>query len=136
MKQLYVYSTLANDQEYTTWKKTGNDLPLADRSVVIKGGFGVADKKTIVTSYGAAVTQITESQLEDLRANEVFQMHEKNGFMVVKDQSESGEVAASDMDTKDNSAPLVPQDFAEGQAPIVAGVTEEEAPLPKSKRKS
>lgn len=136
MKDIYVYSTLANDQQYNVWKKSDNDLPTIERAVLIKGKFGVTDKKTLVTSYEAAVTKITESELEDLRQNEVFQLHVKNGHIIVKDHSANGEAVASDMNIQDPSAPLVKQDFEEGQAPIVAGVSEEEeAPAPRSKRK-
>lgn len=117
----YVYSTLTAPVEYATWTKGGGDMPTIESVVRIAGGTGVVDRKTLVTPEGAIVTKVTEKELTNLRDNEVFKLHEKNGFIVVKDHAEDGVAAASDMETRDQSAPLVPEDFAgtETGAPVL-----------------
>jgi len=49
--------------------------------VLVKGGAGVANDR-LITPRGV-VTEITEEQAEALRANPVFAMHEKNGFVQI-----------------------------------------------------
>lgn len=123
----YVYSTLTADQLYTVWSHDGSEkgapLPNAERQVLIKGGTNVVDRKTLVTPTGAVVTKVSEQELEDLRGNDVFKLHEKNGYIAVKDHVEDGEAAASEMDTRDQSAPLVPADYegSETGAPVLTG---------------
>lgn len=123
----YVYSTLTADQCYNSWTSDGSvkgePLPTVEHSVLIKGGSNVVDRKTLVTPTGAVVTKITEKDLNALNNNEVFKLHQANGFIVVKEYAEDGEAAASDMDTRDQSAPLVPEDFAgtETGAPVLSG---------------
>lgn len=119
MKKLsyYVYSTLSSDVDYTVYDKGGGDVPVKAGSVLVKGGTGVADKR-IITPTGAVPTAITAEEYELLKDNSVFQQHEKNGFVVVKDKLQDGEkVATGGMESRDASAPLTETDFAEGEAP-------------------
>lgn len=126
-KSYYVYSTLTADQVYNSWTGDGSEkgaaLPTIEHSVLIKGGSNVVDRKTLVTPTGAIVTKITQKDLDALNENAVFKLHQANGFIVVKEHAEDGEAAASDMDTRDQSAPLVPEDFTgtETGAPVLTG---------------
>lgn len=111
-KTVYVYSTLATDTAYTEWREGGADLPVPGRAIVIKGGTGVANKN-FITPMGV-VTKITEEELSVLKENKVFQMHEQNGFIRYSyAQTDPEKVATKDMATRDNSAPIVPQDYSE-----------------------
>lgn len=117
-KTHFVYSTLAADTAYTTYQTGAADMPVADGQILIKGGTGVADKR-LITPTGAVITKVDEEALSRLRENQVFQLHEANGFIVVSDHAEDGEVVAADMTGRDESAPLVPADFPADNQPIV-----------------
>lgn len=119
--RLYVYSTLASDVAYTNHVSGGADLPIPLEPVLVKGGAGVANDR-LVTPRGV-VTEITEEQAEYLRANPVFCLHEKNGFVEIGDTYVDPDKAAADMEGRDNSAPLVPQDLPAGDQPAGEEVT-------------
>ena len=91
----------------------------------------VADAR-LVTPDGAVITEIEADQLELLRKDAVFALHEKNGFLKISEHAQDGEAAASDMASRDQSAPLTDADFEEGKAPV-AGKAAPEAPKPTAK---
>lgn len=122
MTDYYVYSTLTASQRYTNYQPGGGDLPIAAGEVFIAGGANIPDKY-LRTPDGSVVTKVSEEQMEVLNANEVFQMHMKNGFIRVSDHNEHPEVVAADMETRDQSAPLVDQDFEPDQAPVTNAPT-------------
>jgi hypothetical protein len=64
----YVYSTL--------------NLSLRFGDIVINGGAGVANKRTLITPLGV-VTQVTDEQLEQLKREPAFQGHMKDGFITI-----------------------------------------------------
>lgn len=109
-KKVFLYSTLSSDQAYTVYKDGGGDLPQVEGQILVKGGANVPDGR-MITPEGAVITATTPENLERLRQNEVFKLHEANGFIVVSDHKVDGEVAAADMTGRDQSAPLVPADF-------------------------
>lgn len=113
--KLYVYSTLSSDMNYTNHAQGGADLPQALPPVFVKGGAGVANDR-LITPRGVA-TEITEEQAEYLRANVLFQLHEQNGFVQISDAKVDADVAAADMQGRDQSAPIVPQDLPNDQQP-------------------
>jgi len=118
-KKLFIFSTLASDVAYTNHEQGGGDMPISLPSVVVKGGAGVANDR-IVTPRGVA-TEVTEQQVEYLRQNDVFKMHEKNGFVMVSESYADPDTVAADMTGRDNSAPIVPQDNIAADAQTVVG---------------
>ena len=130
MSKYYVYSTLASDVSYTNHAKGGGDMPIELPPVFIKGGAGVANDR-LITPLGV-VTEVTEQELAYLRENEVFKLHEKNGFISISERKTDPDKAALDMTARDNSAPLVPEDMKPEDQPASVGGEE---PSPKSKRK-
>jgi len=128
-KKIYVYSTLSCDNIYHRTLQGGADLPVFEGDVLIKGGAGVANDR-LITPRGI-VTTITEEQLEVCRADPVFVMHEKNGFIQVGENLVDAEVAAADMTGRDQSAPLVPADLPADAQPMGS----EDAPAAPSKTK-
>ena len=112
----YVYSTLSNDQVYTSYKAGPNGVNLADAKIFIAGQANITTKH-FVTPLGM-VTEVTDEQLAILRTNEVFKLHEANGFIKVEKRKTDADVAAADMQGRDQSAPLVEQDFKEDEAPV------------------
>ncbi len=116
----YVYSTLTASTDYCVWMPGGNDLPTAGRSIVIKGGTGIAIKgatsKDFITPYGI-VTQVTDEELALLEADDAFKLHVKRGYIRVERTKIDPEKVAANMASRDGSSPLVPQDFAENEQP-------------------
>lgn len=115
-KRLYVYSTLATDMAYTNHEKGGADLPIALPPVFIKGGAGVANDR-LVTPRGV-VTEISEEQAEYLQSNSIFQLHQKNGFVMIDTASVDPDKMAADMQGRDNSAPIVHADLPADTQPV------------------
>lgn len=111
----FVFSTLPNAQAYTSHKPAG-DIHIPDRTVVIKGGAGVADKR-YETAPGV-MTEISPEEHEFLEKNVVFQRHVKRGFIIVADKAEEVEKIAADQNRDSADRPLVDSDFeAEGVKP-------------------
>lgn len=123
MAKAYVFSTLTCDQHYTNWVSGGADVPVVDKTIHIKGGAGVANDR-IITPRGV-VTEIDEEDIAILEQNEVFKIHQKNGFVMIERKAADPEKVAADMASRDGSAPLTPNDYqandnAEAiQAPVV-----------------
>lgn len=120
MSKILVFSTLANDNAYTEYAKGAADLPVATRSVLIKGGTGINDAR-LITPSGVA-TEIEPEDLALLKGNSLFLLHEKNGFVkVVESKSskapDSEEIAeaTADMSTNDPSRQPVFGDFKADQ---------------------
>ena len=135
-KKLFIFSTLASDVAYTNHAQGGADLPIELPPVLVKGGAGVMNDR-IVTPRGVA-TEVTEEQVEYLRQNEIFKLHEKNGFVMVSDSYADPDTVAADMTGRDNSAPIVPQDNIAPDAETVVGgeaVEAQAAPTGGRKRK-
>lgn len=119
MSSHYVFSTLANDQNYTNWHQGGADLPIKGHSVLIKGGTGVANDR-LITPMGVC-TEISQYDLEELERNVVFKGHVEKGFITVRVKSADAEKVASEMNLDDESAPLTHADYQNDDGPIIEG---------------
>lgn len=128
----YIFSTLTAGQVYTKTvsPEGGNDLPKTVAEVYVAGGSNIADKY-LRTPIGV-MTPVTDEELTVLQENPVFKLHVENGFITIKDKAYDAEKVATDMKTRDQSAPLVEEDFAEDQKPIVAKAPD--APKPSGRR--
>jgi len=119
-----VASTLTSDVKYTLWRATKGGVNTPLKHVLIRGGHGVAHRHAnggIDTPVGM-LTSVTDDELELLKADEVFQTHQKNGFIriIETDRKVEPEKAAKDLEAKEPSAPLDDKDFEKGgraQAP-------------------
>lgn len=105
----YIFSTLTASQVYTRTAPGGADLPVTVAEVFIAGGSNVPDKY-LRTPLGV-MTPVTDEEMAVLTENPVFQMHMKNGFITITESPAEPEVVAADMETRDESAPLVDSDF-------------------------
>lgn len=124
--EAYVYSTLTAPVQYPAYVKGGGDMPTAETAVTIFGGANCPDK--YMRTPAGVVTPVTAEELEILRQSPVFQLHEKNGFVRVEKKKMDPEKIAADMNTRDQSAPLVDQDFeALGQEPPKMGKPEDDS---------
>ena len=109
----YVYSTLANDQLYTTYQNSGDGTPaIAVYKVFVKGGAGVATSIANgvagETPYGV-VTVVSDEDLGHLEKNQSFLDHQKGGYLTVVKKQVDVEVAIADMNRMDKSAPITPE---------------------------
>lgn len=126
-KLICVFSTLASPVTYTRWERGANNHPVAKASVTIKGGAGVANSH-VQTPRGVA-TLITPEQLAILKADKTCQLHMRNGHITIDENVErpptpdDAENAAANMEGRDVSAPLVPQDYSDKDRPVVGGET-------------
>jgi predicted class III extradiol MEMO1 family dioxygenase len=111
----YIYSTLAAPQAYTTYKKNDpKELALVESVVHIKGGTGIMEARNIQTPLGV-MTEVTSDELKALMENHVFKMHLENGYITIEDKEKKVEKVAKDMNMKDKSRPLTPDDFEKGK---------------------
>jgi len=128
----YVYSNMAASVIYAAAVPVeGRDLPESVEGILIRGGVGVADKKTLVTPTGAVVTGISSEELARLRADRVFLEHEKNGAVRVANHEADPEVVAADLRERDESAQLTPEDY---ETPPVVGAETAAAADPAPRR--
>ncbi|UNY40212.1 hypothetical protein KLEP174_gp08 [Pseudomonas phage vB_PcuM_ KLEP17-4] len=108
MADLYVYSTLSNDQRYVSYTSGASGVPKPESSIFIAGQANLMNKH-FVTPRGVA-TKVTAEQLAELRNNDLFKLHMKNGFITVSESKMDAEIVAADMEGRDQSAPIVEQD--------------------------
>lgn len=110
----YVYSTLACDTRYNDWtKRDPRMVPVSNRSVLIKGGAGVMNDR-LVTPTGVA-TEVTKEDLAFLLDHPLFQRHAENGFVTYDEFQKDIDKAIADLNKRDESAPLTPEDIATGE---------------------
>lgn len=115
----FVYSTLTASVRYCAGQPGEGGMIVPTDGILIEGGANVANKN-LITPTGAVVTPVTGEELDLLRGDPTFQLHEANGYLKVSEHREDGEkVAGQDMKLRDESAPLTPEDFKPGEAPKV-----------------
>jgi len=118
----FVYSTATNDIAYTEYHDAASDGALrpVKRKMIIRGGAGLPNRRTLLTPYGHG-TEVTEEGLEWLLTIPAFQRHMKAGFIKHFGAKKDANKVAADMSQRDGSAPLVPNDYSpEEQAKIKA----------------
>ena len=109
----YVFSTLTCDTNYCIYgNQTNRDVAIAKKKILIHGGHGVANKH-VYTPMGV-MTEVSEEDMKLLEADVHFQNHVKDGFIKVEKKKADTAKVAADMEQKDGSAPLTPQDYEEG----------------------
>ena len=108
----YVFSTLTCDNKYNIYepKLPGDKLNKLLKSVTIRGGANMNDRKFLITHKGVA-TKVSDEDLECLNNNKVFARHKERGFIVVDSQKRNANKVAASMTPKDKSAPKVEKDF-------------------------
>jgi hypothetical protein len=133
-----VYSTATNPTRYVEYNPRDGEndkrLPTVKRGVVIQGGAGLPAKKTLITPFGVS-TVVSDTDMEWLETVPAFQRHKAAGFIKVTKQLTDDEVATADMNRRDGSSPIVPQDYLpDGSGKTVGdieGNKPDDKPLPK-----
>lgn len=132
-----IFSTMTGSVTYTEWKLSPGGLSIAGKQVTVKGGANVADRRTIITPRGVG-TQVSNDDLAFLESDPTFKFHKQNGFITIDSVADirDADLAASDMEGRDDSAPDVEQDFEEGQAPVVVNTVKIDTPPPTGNRRA
>lgn len=124
----YIVSKASQDVEYADWVKGRNGRNTMRKSVIIKGGANVLNRKTMETPHGMT-NEVSAEDLKFLQAHTAFKKHVENGWMIVcKTKAEADKKATTAEKNedgtvkKDGSAQLTKEDFEKrGQkAPVVS----------------
>lgn len=113
----HVFSTLACDNRYTEWK-TNAGLNSIERSVLVRGGAGVAIKTlgpVGATPMGVR-TEVSDADAEWLSKNGHFIEHQKRGFVKIVNVAQDPEKAAQSMSDEDKSRPKTADDVKKDAA--------------------
>lgn len=118
----YIVSHESAGVEFPKWVRTKTGVD-AQGVVVIKGGAGVINKKTMETPKGV-ITEINKEDLEFLKTQTLFNEKVKLGSYEVVETEEKAK-KASKKGKKDKGAQLTAKDFEEaGQTPPMVGAEE------------
>lgn len=115
----FVYSTLSADVSYNVYYPVDAQIKAGVRtiqkSILIKGGSGVAPlgKRALATQFGI-VTEVTDEELEILKNDETFKTHLTHGFVSYASSKVDPEKIIVDMELRDDSSPIMPEDNLEG----------------------
>lgn len=119
---MYIVSHESASVEFPKWVRTKTGVD-AQGSIIINGGAGVINKKTMETPKGV-ITEITKEDLEFLKTQTLFNEKVANGSYEIVD-SEKKAKESSKKGKKDKGAQLTAKDFEEsGQTPPMVGANE------------
>lgn len=118
----YIVSHESASVEFPKWVRTKTGVD-AQGVVVIKGGAGVINKKTMETPKGV-ITEINKEDLDFLKTQTLFNEKVKSGSYEIVETEEKAK-KASKKGKKDKGAQLTAKDFEEaGQTPPMVGAEE------------
>lgn len=128
----FIYSTLANDQAYTSYKPRVNEktAPIVDRKIVIKGGARVVPHKQH-SAQAVVMTSVTDDQYDFLMNHPVFKRQLAKGFLRVTERKSEDDKVVRDMTARDNSAPKEPGDYVDTDTKPAGAETSEKLKLGK-----
>jgi hypothetical protein len=115
-------STLAADNRYTGWV-TNAGLNTVERSVLIRGGAGVAVKGARNpgdTAHGLR-TEVSDEDAAWLATHKQFQAHQKRGFVRIMNTAQDPNKAAASMAADDGSRPMTAADVKADAEKAAAG---------------
>lgn len=114
----YVYSTMSAGVTYQTFApNVGEGIAVVEKSITINGGANVVDKKHVITPKGV-VTEVSDADLEILESIWLFKKHKENGFIQVEKKSVSVEKIVADMEERDKSSPVRPEDYKDNDPEV------------------
>lgn len=106
----YIYSTASNDVNFVNWKKTSErSVTIPEGNIKIKGGANVPNSN-LMTPKGV-VTPVTQSQLDFLEKNKLFNSLIDQGFLKITKNKIKISKAVKDMEEKDKCANLRESDY-------------------------
>ena len=119
---VYIVSHESASVEFPRWVRTKTGVD-AQGSVIINGGAGVINKKTLETPKGV-ITEVSDEELKFLETQVLFQEKVKSGsYEIVESEKKAKE--SSKKGKKDKGAQLTAKDFQDaGQTPPMVGAEE------------
>ena len=112
----YVISRLSSDVFYNVYENVVGGKKQIVKKILIKGGAGVADRKTLVINGGIS-TEVSDSDLELLENHPIFKLHKANGHILVlakADKYEAADKAENATEIKnEETAQQTVEDFVE-----------------------
>lgn len=124
----YVYSTATCDMIFPVYASNTEQgkAHKMNHQILIRGGANLAKGKAeFITKYGVR-TEVSEQDLALLQKDKLFKQIEADGYFHVDERKVNPEAVAADMSARDDSAPLVPQDYDEN-SPVKPVVKEGES---------
>lgn len=82
-----IYSTCSSDNQFNVYDKHERVAGVL-KSIIIKGGAGVQNKRTLLTPMGAA-TIVTDEEMAILNEDPHFKAFVENGFMTVDEKAKN-----------------------------------------------
>lgn len=114
-----ILSTLTAPQTVALTKKTDNGSLIMVKTIEIKGGANVIDRKTLATPEGV-VTELSDGDFELLKNTEFYQrMVERGHLRPVETRSAAEDTKKAGMKKRDKSAQKTDADFEKDSRPIV-----------------
>ena len=108
----YVISSLSRDNTFAVYEKKSGNVLVIKKSILIKGGAHVADKKTLLTPNGVP-TEVSKEDLEILKENYAFKKFLERGFMKIMESGSKfkAQDESEKMTEKDASAQITKEDY-------------------------
>ena len=120
---MYIVSHEAQDVEFPKYVRTKSGVD-AQSAVLIKGGAGVINKKTMETPNGV-ITEISKEDLAFLKTQYLFNFKVEQGSYEIVDSEGAAKKKAKVKKEKDKGAQLTAKDFIDaGQQPPMVGANE------------
>lgn len=114
-----ILSTLTAPQAVALTKKTDNGSLIVAKTIEIKGGANVIDRKTLATPEGV-VTELSDEDFELLKNTAFYQRMVKREYLrPVETRSAAEDTKKAGMNKKDKSAQKTDADFKKDSRPIV-----------------
>ena len=114
-----ILSTLTAPQTVVLTKKTDNGSLVVVKTIEIKGGANVIDRKTLATPEGV-VTELSDADYELLKQTAFYKrMASKGHLRPVETRSAAEDTKKAGMKKKDKSAQKTEADFEKDSRPIV-----------------
>lgn len=119
----YIVSHEAQSTEYPKYVKTKTGVD-ANSAILIKGGCGVINKKTLHTPRGV-ITEVSKEDLEFLKTQYLFNFKVEKGFYEIVESEKKAKEKAKEKKQKDKGSQLTAKDFEEaGMTPPKVGASE------------
>lgn len=108
----YVISSLSRDNVFAVYEKKSGNVLVVKKSILIKGGANVTNKKTLLMPNGVA-TEVSIEDLEILKENTGFKKFLERGFMKIMESGSKfkAQDEAEKMTEKDSSAQITEDDY-------------------------
>lgn len=114
-----IKSTLPTSQKYSKWENK-DGVFVETFSKTINGGHGIMNQ-FMQSPEGAVLTTVTVEELTELKGIELFQMHQKEGYIVVDGSILGISDSDNDMNKTSRSSPVKKSDIEKAGITVTIG---------------